>query len=142
MGLPEISWMMTVHCAVTWMLVGLIWTIQAVHYPLFENVGEPDFRAYHRRHTGRITWIVGPLMLAELGTAVALLLRGERQNGWQASLLLLGFNWISTWRVQVPLHEALSAGFDAGLHRRLVATNWWRTAAWTIRGILLLLLAR
>jgi hypothetical protein len=28
----------------------------------------------------------------------------------------------------------LSTGFDPVVHRRLVRTNWIRTAAWTVRG--------
>ena len=25
--------------------------------------------------------------------------------------------------------------FDAEIHRRLVMSNWWRTAAWSARGV-------
>jgi hypothetical protein len=123
-----------VHAAATWALVGLIWTVQLVHYPLFAQVGAKAFRHYHARHTRQITWIVAPLMAAELLTAFLLVARGVRQPWLLASLLPLAFNWISTWRVQIPLHDRLAAGFDADVHRRLVATNWWRTAAWNIRG--------
>jgi hypothetical protein len=48
--------------------------------------------------------------------------------------------WLSTAFVQVPLHAALpSAAGDerAALIARLVASNWLRTAAWTLRGVLL-----
>jgi hypothetical protein len=44
--------------------------------------------------------------------------------------------------LQVPLHQKLSSGFDAAVHRRLVATNWWRTVGWTLRGVCLLLVMR
>ena len=43
--------------------------------------------------------------------------------------------------VQVPLHRRLQGGFDAAAHRRLVRTNWLRTAAWTLRAALALRLA-
>jgi hypothetical protein len=36
----------------------------------------------------------------------------------------------------VPAHGRLAEGFDAGVHARLVATNWIRTMAWTLRGAL------
>jgi hypothetical protein len=39
-----------------------------------------------------------------------------------------------TVAVSVPCHRSLSAGYDAGVLARLVRTNWWRTAAWTIGG--------
>ncbi|HEX2205610.1 MAG TPA: hypothetical protein VHG91_20025 [Longimicrobium sp.] len=46
--------------------------------------------------------------------------------------------WLSTALLQVPMHGRLERGFDAAAHRRLVATNWVRTVAWTARGVLLL----
>ena len=126
--------LLAVHAAATWALVGLIWTVQLVHYPLFAQVGAEAFRSYHARHTRQITWIVAPLMAVELLTAILLVTRGAREPWLLASLAPLAFNWISTWRVQIPLHDRLANGFDADVHRRLVATNWWRTAAWSIRG--------
>jgi hypothetical protein len=127
--------LLVIHAAATWALMGLIWTIQWVHYPLFDWVGSEEFRAYHRQHTTRITWVVGPLMFVELVTAVGLLMCGEKSGWLLASVVPLGFNWLCTWRVQVPLHEQLSHGLDASLVRRLVRSNRWRTAAWTLRGI-------
>jgi hypothetical protein len=126
--------LLSVHAAATWALVGLIWTVQLVHYPLFAQVGADTFRAYHARHTRLITWIVAPLMAVELGTAALLVVLGARESWLLGSLVPLSFIWLATWRVQIPLHDKLSAGFDAQAHRRLVASNWWRTAAWSIRG--------
>ena len=54
------------QAATTLPLVGLIWTIQLVHYPLFDGVGAEGFAAYERRHAAAITWLVAPLMLGEL----------------------------------------------------------------------------
>ena len=134
------EWLLPVHYAVTWALVGLIWTIQMVHYPLFAQVGPEHFVAYHRRHTREITLVVGPLMLAELVTAALLVLEGNRDPWLLASLPLLALNWISTWFVQIPLHNTLVTGFEAHAHRRLVTTNWWRTAAWSARGICIMMM--
>lgn len=137
MSLPLLS-----HCAATWALVGLIWTIQLVHYPLFAQIGREAFESYHRRHTTQITWVVAPLMLTELLTAAWLVFVGYRDQWLLVSLLPLAFNWLSTWRVQIPLHSRLSTGFDAEAHERLVATNWWRTIAWSVRGGCLFLFAQ
>ena len=134
------EWLLPVHYAVTWALVGLIWTIQMVHYPLFAQVGPEHFVAYHRRHTREITLVVGPLMLAELVTAALLVLEGNRDPWLLASLPLLALIWISTGFVQIPLHNTLTTGFDAHAHRRLVTTNWWRTAAWSARGICIMIM--
>ena len=54
-----------VHAAATWFLVGLIWIIQVVHYPLFARVGEDGFVAYEAAHTRLISLVVGPAMLVE-----------------------------------------------------------------------------
>ena len=40
----------------------------------------------------------------------------------------------------MPLHGRLAQGFDAVAHRRLVSTNWVRTAGWSVRGLLALLM--
>ncbi|MBM3824420.1 MAG: hypothetical protein FJ404_16300 [Verrucomicrobia bacterium] len=131
--------LLVLHAAATWALVGLIWTVQLVHYPLFGKIGTDAFRGYHAEHTRRITRVVAPLMSAELLTAGLLFLAGQREPWLMVSFVPLAFNWLATWRVQIPLHEKLSAGFDAETHRRLVSSNWWRTAAWSIRGACLLL---
>jgi len=130
--------LLAAHWAATWALIGLIWTVQLVHYPLFAQVGADTFRAYHARHTRNITFIVAPLMATELLTAVLLFLRGAREPWLLASFAPLLFNWLSTWRVQIPIHDRLAAGFDPDTHRLLVAGNWWRTLAWTVRGACLL----
>ncbi len=85
---------------------------------------------------------MGPLLLAEAGTAVAGWIAGWRGSGFAASLVLLAVSWVSTFAVQVPLHRKLAGGFEAADHRRLVVTNWVRTAAWTLRAALLLAVTR
>jgi hypothetical protein len=48
--------------------------------------------------------------------------------------------WISTFAIAVPAHERLGLiGPDEVLIRRLIATNWIRTAAWSFAFALLLL---
>ncbi len=141
LGIHLMNTLLALHSAATWALVGLIWTIQLVHYPLFDQVGREAFRSYHQSHGRQITWIVAPLMFTELATAGGLIVLGFRNPWFLASLAPLVFNWVSTWRVQIPLHQQLGRGFDPKVHRRLVATNWWRTAAWTLRGACLLAMA-
>jgi hypothetical protein len=77
-------------------------------------------------------------MFAELVTTGVLLFWGSRELWLLASLVPLGFNWVSTALVQIPLHNQLALGFDLSVHRKLVATNWWRTIAWSLRGVCLL----
>jgi hypothetical protein len=132
--------LLVIHAAITWALVGLIWTIQVVHYPLFKNVGHHEFIAYHERHMALITWVVGPLMVAEVGSAVLLFYFGERSAVFGLSVVALGLVWASTVFSQIPLHEKLTRGHDQATIDRLIRTNWWRTLAWTIRGLCLVAL--
>ena len=127
------------HAAATLVLVGVILVIQLVHYPLFKGVGTDGFAAYEAEHGRRITWIVLPLMTVELVTAIALVVaRPAWLPVWVAwaGLALVGVIWASTAFVQVPAHTILARGFDADAHARLVASNWIRTAAWAVRGAL------
>lgn len=134
------------QAAATLALAGLIWTIQIVHYPLFSAVGEESFLAYEQAHTSRITFVVAPLMFAELAAALALLaFRPALVPPWAllVGVGLVAVVWASTFFVQVPLHNQLSRAYDADSIRLLVVTNWIRTAAWTARGGLVLwMLAR
>lgn len=129
------------HLLATLTLFGVIWTIQLVHYPLFGGVGADGFAAYAEQHRIRITWIVLPAMLVELGTAVWFVF--DRPAAWPvwatwAGLALVGVIWLSTALLQVPLHSVLARGFDADAHTRLVSTNWIRTVAWSGRAALVL----
>ena len=128
--------LLLLHLLATLTMFGAILIVQVVHYPLFSGVGAERWAAYEAAHQTRITWVVGPAMLLELGTAVALVwMRPTGLPLWMlwSGLALVGVIWASTAFVQVPLHTTLMVGFDGDAHARLVGTNWIRTAAWTLR---------
>lgn len=128
-----------VHAAATWMMAGVIWFVQTVHYPLFSGVGPGGFAAYLSAHQARTTGVVAPLMLIEMTSGVMLLVvRPAAVAAWlpAVGLGLLALLWVSTFLVQVPCHTILGRGFNAPTHRKLVATNWIRTALWTARAVL------
>ena len=131
------------HVAATWAMVGLIWTIQVLHYPLFAAVGRPEFAAYEAAHTRRITALLAVPWGAEAATTLALAALAPpgaaRGLAWTGLGLLAGIV-VSTVALQVPRHRALSEGFDPSAHRRLVTTNWLRTLLWTGRGAVALAL--
>jgi hypothetical protein len=132
------------HLVATLMMVGVIWFVQLVHYPLFAGVGAAGFPGYAAEHGRRATWVVAAPMLVELGTGLALLWRrpAAMPAGWAwAGAALLLVVWGSTFGLQVPRHAELAGGFDARAHRRLVGGNWVRTAAWSARGGLVTLVA-
>ena len=59
--------------ASTLFMVGLIWFVQIVHYPLFAGVGADQFSQYEQQHQQLTTYVVMPVMLLELATAIALI---------------------------------------------------------------------
>lgn len=132
-----------VQLTTTWAMVGLIWFVQLVHYPLLACVGPAHFRVYEDAHMRRTTWVVAPLMLAEFASAAALpfAATGMVRTLAVCGLALLLLIWLSTWLLQAPTHQKLLAGFDPRLHRRLVQSNWLRTTAWTLRGAVVATLA-
>jgi len=137
--LPRI--LLLANAAATLYMAGVIWFVQVVHYPLFARVSVEGYAAYQSDHMRLTTWVVAPPMLVELATAVALLwLRPASVSlaALFAGVGLLAVVWASTFVLQVPCHEALGRGFDAATHRRLVATNALRTAAWSGRAALVL----
>ncbi len=135
--------LLLIHAGATLAMVGLIWFVQVVHYPLFELASERRFDRFSAEHRRRTLWVVGPLMLAEAGSAVALLAVPPPGAApallWSGAVLLAAI-WLSTALVQVPLHRRLAATRDLAAARRLAASNWLRTAAWTARGALALAL--
>jgi hypothetical protein len=139
MSAPRLAFL--AQLASTLPLVGLIWLIQIVSYPLFARVGAEAFARYHAGHTTLITLVVAPLMLVELAACVATLALDDssypRSFAW-AGAALVALAWAVTLFASVPAHNLLAHGFDPDAHTRLVATNWLRTAAWTTRGALLL----
>ena len=123
----------------TWYMVGLIWMVQIVHYPLFAKVGTEQYESYQTSHQTLTTFVVGPPMLVEILTAVLLIwIRPPAVPDWliYTALGILVIVWASTAFIQVPCHEKLTTEFDSAVHSRLVVSNWIRTVGWTARGVL------
>lgn len=141
-SLPEL--LLMIHLAATLFMTGVIWFVQVVHYPLFSALGRSEFPGYAKQHAVLTTGIVAPLMLVESTSALLLLwIRPADVSTWHLSiaLSLLVIIWVSTALVQVPCHQVLQKGFDGIEYRKLVRTNWVRTVAWSLRGLLVLRMA-
>ncbi len=131
------------NVAATLFMVGVIWFVQVVHYPLFARVGRSGFAAYSGSHTRLTGLVVGPPMLVEAATAVALVVWTPPGISvllaWVGLVLLAGI-WLSTVLLQSPRHTTLGRGFDPSAHRFLVASNWLRTVLWSLRGLVVLVI--
>lgn len=132
--------LLVLHAAATWWMVGLIWFVQIVHYPLMALVPDDAGRRYAALHQRLTTFVVGPPMLVELAVSIAIVAFAGDSAFWRSaswtgfSLVLLIWMW--TFAVVVPVHTRLLSGSSEALARQLVVRNWVRTLAWTLRGVL------
>jgi len=101
------------HVASTWFMVGLIWFVQLVHYPMMARADRAAFDDFEREHQRRTTWIVPPVMLVAAVTCFAMLppfvggyMSPQGLLGTAAAALLIGV-WVSTAALQVPDHRRL-----------------------------------
>ena len=138
MNIETNSIVLMINFASTLYMVGLIWFVQLVHYPLLKGVGNEGFADYLNRHQRWTTFAVGPPMIAEAFSTMLLVWYPPPVN---TALILLGAGllliiWVSTALLQVPCHAKLERGFDEPTHRQLVLTNWIRTLCWSLRGLL------
>ena len=126
------------HAASTFYMAGVIWLVQLAQYPLFARIPPEAFRAYHDAYLRRVTFVVGPAMVVETATGVLLVYGTPAwvpQSAAWTGMALLFVLWLSTALFQVPLHRRLERAHDPDAIRRLVATNWVRTLAWSARAV-------
>ncbi len=125
------------YVASTWAMFGIIWFAQIVHYPLFSKVGAASFTEYQNANLFRTVFVVIPLQMVELFTALLLLWKMPLGilpvQAW-SNLALIGITWISTLTLQVPNHRRLALVFNPKSYQILVSSNWIRTIAWSLRG--------
>lgn len=119
------------------MMAGIIWFVQAVHYPLFAAADAAGYAVENQRRT---SWVVLPPMLVEAVVAAWLVIEPPTAVGRGvavAGLVMVGLLWLSTLAVQMPLHARLArAGHEPATVAALVQSNWVRTVLWTARAVL------
>ena len=127
--------------AATMAMVGAIWVVQLCVYPRFMEIAPEKFVGAHLRHSFGIGLIVAPLMVVEILTAIFLVWVGVGGVVQWVVLALTLSTWVSTAFIQAPCHTRLMQGFDAAKCRFLTRSNWLRTGLWSVKGILVFVLA-
>ena len=136
------SFIFLLNLVLSFIAVGLIWTIQLVHYPSMRFIPKERFVEYHNFHSIRISFLAIPLMVTELGTSLILFYQNYNnaiQTIFLINLVIVALIWLSTFLIQVPLHNALSKEKQSEKLSKLICTNWIRTILWTARSILMIL---
>ena len=116
-------------------LLSLIIITQFVSYPLFLKVNNRVFVEYHQSYTFYISTIVVPAMILELLLSLNLIVYSIDTFSI-LNIILVGVIWLSTFFLQVPIHNKLSHGYNIDLIKKLISTNWIRTSAWTFKLII------
>ena len=113
-------------------IVVLIWMTQLIVYPSFTQFEPSDLQRWHTSYTMRISLIVMPLMLGQLGFHVYQL---TQQAGLLQiiTLILIVLAWANTFLYAVPLHNQIGAGVEIiKSAEKLVSVNAWRTGFWSV----------
>ena len=119
----------------SWIMVGVIWMVQLVHYPLMAHTGPLHSAPYQQLHVRKMATLVVPIMLTEAAAAVALCLATSSTAAWQ-SLFLLGLIWTVTGLMSVPAHDKLVERFSDSAHKALLHSNLLRSLLWSMKGLL------
>ncbi|MDT0606316.1 hypothetical protein [Croceitalea rosinachiae] len=113
-------------------LVVLIWMIQLIVYPSFLHYTTTNLAGWHRKYTPLIGYIVGPLMLGQLGIAIYQV-STDFTFYHSLSILIIAAIWIITFLQFVPIHNNISKGrVSESMLMSLVRKNWSRTILWTL----------
>lgn len=118
-------------------MVGLIWTIHAVHYPLFAFVPEP-YEPFQSEHMRLITRLLLVPWGIEVFTALGLFLTADtaEQRAWSlVGGVLVVLIVAVTGLLAAPAHGRLLQRFDAEEHRSLMRVDLLRTLLWSARGL-------
>ncbi len=120
----------------TLILAGLILTIQFIHYPLWKYVSKDKLQQFEKDYQKLITPLVAVLMIVEAWSAF-LLFKSFKPLYVINFVALIGI-WLSTFFLQVPMHQKILKGQDSKQAiRRLIHTNYIRTFLWISRAFLL-----
>lgn len=114
-------------------LIGLIWTVQIVHYPSFLYIDKKKAFEFQDFHMKKITFVVMPLMLIEFFCGVILLYLNYKNPVFLVGFISLLLIWAWTFFVNVPIHTKLMKNYNDDLIHKLIKSNWPRTLLWSFK---------
>jgi hypothetical protein len=118
-------------------MTGIILLIHLIHYPAFTRIKDSEFKSFSKAHSQRITWIVFPAMLIELGSSI--LLYRHQPSLLNTSLLISNLLiWSITALKSAPAHTKLSNGFNLETYSDLMIWNRARVLLWCSRLLILI----
>lgn len=123
-------------------LLGLLWFIQLIHYPLLNRIKE-GFVQYERESLKRATYLTGPLMVFDFVLSLFLIAYENTDIliFFACIHLVLGIlYWLWTFLFQLQRHQKLTVGYSKKALGKLITSSWFRLIIWTIKSLVLLVI--
>jgi len=131
----------TIAIVAAFVLAAVAWVCQVYQYPRFYSIAETDFRAFHDSHCLIVGLIVGlPLLAAPIASGYVAVISRE-PIAWVAFALGLVGHGI-TFLHSAGCHAALNSAWNREVIDQLLASNLWRSIAWSLQAVLSLWLLR
>lgn len=131
-----------IHSLFTWVVIGMIWLIQVVYYPLSKALGDL-YQKYEHEQLRYLGFLLVPIYLGEVGTGIALVcIKTAQGDHFLAvlNLVLIGLIYSSALFLRRKKTQIRDLFFIRRLHAILFNTNWFRTILWGIRGFVVYVL--
>lgn len=125
------------NVAAAWTMVGIIWFVQVVHYPLLAVVPSESARETALEHQSRTSRVVMAPMAVEGVTTLWLMFDRPVDVPWWLAWsggVCVAVALACTVLLSVPRHGRMATEPTRDVARQLVTTNWPRTIAWTAHG--------
>ncbi len=124
-------WLLVVWTVVIFYVLGEIWFVQIVVYPLFARVGKDEYTTYHNFYSSRIPLPVIVPGFASFLLPVALVFFGPSSVPMWVYLANVACGLVGlfvTVALEIPRHARLEkGGKQEGVIRELILYNWPRT---------------
>ena len=137
-------WFLLLWSVLIFAVLGEIWLVQIVVYPLFGKVGETEYVAYHRFYSSRIPLpVIVPGFASFLLTVPLVFFAPDPVPTWMlaANVACGVIGLLVTVALEIPRHARLEKGGKQGkVIRELVRYNWPRTLSITGSAFLTLLM--
>ena len=137
-------WLLPAWTVLIFYVLGEIWFVQIVIYPLFGKVGPNEYIAYHKFYSSRIPLpVIVPGFLSFLAPVALVFLGPESVPLWMylANVICGIVGLLVTVGLEIPRHARLEkGGKQEKVIRELVYYNWPRTLSITASAFLTLLM--
>ena len=114
-------------------LIAISIMVQLIIYPSFKHYLDSKFKSFHGLYTKKMFFVVAPIMILELLSALYLLIK----NSFIIPTIIIGFIWLITFFFIVPVHNSLNNNFNLRVHKKLLRLNFIRTTFWILKFLII-----